>query len=186
MEPTPDEPRDLLDRVVEELRRPAGGTGQSVDGIMRLVAREPVPRRPLLPRLRAWSGATPAWRLVGAGGLAAAVIAIAVGLARTGSPRPRSTAQLDGAGPGREVRFALSIPEAREVVLVGDFNGWNPAGTALARSPSDGRWSVTLTLRPGHYHYLFLVDGRRWLADPSMPREPHADFGSPDSIITVL
>jgi len=80
------------------------------------------------------------------------------------------------------VDFGLLAPEARTVALAGDFNDWDPV--PLERSPG-GRWHLTVPLPPGRYHFTFVVDGSRWVADPGLPRAPD-DFGEPTSVITVL
>jgi 1,4-alpha-glucan branching enzyme len=85
----------------------------------------------------------------------------------------------------RRVEFVLMAPEASEVVLVGDFNGWRPGATPLRPSERQGIWSVTVPLSPGRHEYAFLVDGKHWLPDPRAPRAPTNDFGSPNSVLTV-
>lgn len=102
---------------------------------------------------------------------AAAVLAVAVGLG-----------QRDAVREGRlPVEFSVAVPGSR-VTLVGDFNDWNPAANRLERR---GRtWNVTLRLPPGRYRYAYLVDGERWLPDPSLPAAPD-DFGTPTSVITI-
>lgn len=83
------------------------------------------------------------------------------------------------------VQFVLVAPEARNVVLVGDFNDWDPAATPLHRAPSGGAWTAALPLQPGRHRYAFVVDGVRWMADPTAPPAPDDDFGSPGSVVTV-
>jgi glycosidase len=52
-------------------------------------------------------------------------------------------------------------PNAREVALKGNFNGWNHKATPLQR---DGDvWTTELVLRPGLYEYLVVEDGREVL-----------------------
>lgn len=99
------------------------------------------------------------------------------------SPRPSAGAARE-APSGILVRLVLIEPNARSVALVGDFNGWDPARTQL--SPGEGgTWTATLPLSPGRYHYMFLVDGTRWLADP-LAAETSADgFGARNSVIDV-
>jgi hypothetical protein len=80
------------------------------------------------------------------------------------------------------VTFALAEPSADSVVLIGDFNDWNPGANPLRRT--DGRWSVTLKLKPGRYRYSFVVDGSSWRADPRTP-PAEDDFGTPTSVVTV-
>ena len=83
------------------------------------------------------------------------------------------------------VRFVIVMPTASHVALVGDFNGWNPAATRLARDPGGRVWTVTVPLMPGTYQYSFVVDGRAWVADPSASLSVEDDFGAPSSILTV-
>lgn len=84
----------------------------------------------------------------------------------------------------RSVEFALRAPADSAIALVGDFNDWNPRATPL-NPGSDGLWSVTVPLRPGRYRYTFIVDGTRWLQDPTAPRALEDDFGAPTSVITI-
>jgi len=63
------------------------------------------------------------------------------------------------------VVFRRDAPQAKEVRVVGDFNGWNPSATQMARQP-DGKWIVSLEVTHGYHEYLFLVDGKAVL-DPN-------------------
>ncbi|HET9710103.1 MAG TPA: isoamylase early set domain-containing protein [Gemmatimonadales bacterium] len=82
------------------------------------------------------------------------------------------------------VQFVVVSPGAESVSLVGDFNDWDARLTPM-RAGRDGRlWTVTIPLPPGRHRYAFLVNGARWLADPSAPRAPD-DFGTPSSVVTV-
>ncbi len=49
-------------------------------------------------------------------------------------------------------------PGTRRVELVSSFNDWDPSAHPLTRQPG-GLWSIAVELRPGVYHYLFIVDG---------------------------
>jgi hypothetical protein len=92
----------------------------------------------------------------------------------------------DGTTGGNEgVAFSLEAPQATRVSLVGDFNNWDPAATPLARG-SAGRWEAIVPLTPGRYQFTFVVDGSRWVRDPSLPQALGDDFGQPTSVITVL
>jgi hypothetical protein len=82
------------------------------------------------------------------------------------------------------VEFVLRIAADSAVALVGDFNDWDPRATPL-QPRADNLWSVVVPLRPGRYHYTFVVDGTRWSRDPSAPRALEDDFGTPTSVITV-
>lgn len=101
-------------------------------------------------------------------------------------------ARATGPAPARDTvyvtRFMLIAPGAKHVALVGDFNGWDHGATpltAVASSGSGGVWTVDLHLTPGRYTYAFLVDGKRWVADPRAPRALGDDFGRPSSMLTV-
>lgn len=83
------------------------------------------------------------------------------------------------------VRFVLVAPDARNVSIVGDFNNWNRATTALAPSGNDGMWTTSVALPPGRHEYAFIVDGERWMPDPLASVTIHDDFGTASSIVTV-
>jgi 1,4-alpha-glucan branching enzyme len=55
--------------------------------------------------------------------------------------------------------FFCAAPQAKNVSLLGDFNGWQPAAQPLQRTP-DGGWTARLERRHGSHRYLFLVDGK--------------------------
>jgi len=83
------------------------------------------------------------------------------------------------------VRFELLAPDASSVSLAGSFNAWSPAAITLARSATPGLWTVTLPLQPGSHEYLFVVDGGRWIGDPSAHAQVDDGFGQTNSVIVV-
>jgi 1,4-alpha-glucan branching enzyme len=64
----------------------------------------------------------------------------------------------------KPINFFCFAPHARQVTLIGDFNGWQPDATPMIRK-ADGSWHVVIPLHHGHHHYQFLVDNRPTL-DP--------------------
>lgn len=87
---------------------------------------------------------------------------------------------------GGVVRFDLRLPGgARDVALVGDFNGWDNDATPMLRRSADGTWSAQVTLPPGRHIYAFVVDGVRWLIDPLAPQIPDAGFGPANALVVV-
>src|SRR5262245_7361464 len=58
----------------------------------------------------------------------------------------------------KPVSFVCTAPGARQVSLIGDFNGWDPTTHSMKRQP-DGSWLLQVPLHHGHHHYLFLIDG---------------------------
>ena len=82
------------------------------------------------------------------------------------------------------VRFAVEAPNAVHVSIVGDFNGWNPAGLPMHRQADGRTWEVEVGLAPGRYAYAFVVDGRL-ARDSSAAESGTDDFGVPNSVVLV-
>ena len=181
----------LIQRVAAALRRPAPLTPDFDARVMAAVRQAP----PSAPR-RAW-----AWlrepRVVAVSPLAG--LAMAAGLAGllvvgTMSRQPsavgrqqaavsRQPSAVSGAAAAT-VTFVLVAPQARRVALAGDFNDWDAARVQMRREAS-GLWTVDVPLASGRYRYVFVVDGRRFVADPAAPRAAGDDFGTPTSVVTV-
>jgi 1,4-alpha-glucan branching enzyme len=83
----------------------------------------------------------------------------------------------------RRVTFSLEATEAEEVVLMGDFNKWNPE-THPMKNDGNGIWNKTVTLVPGQYEYKFLIDGN-WREDPRNDQACPNCFGSLNSILNL-
>ncbi len=83
------------------------------------------------------------------------------------------------------VRFELVDPNALTVALAGDFNRWSVTAVPLRRDGSGRPWTAEVRLPPGRFSYSFVIDGRRWVADPSAARAPRDDFDSPSSVVVV-
>lgn len=58
----------------------------------------------------------------------------------------------------KDLTFEFYAPQAEDVRLAGTFNNWDPTKHRL-RKDANGRWRLTLKLRPGRYEYRYLVDG---------------------------
>lgn len=83
----------------------------------------------------------------------------------------------------RKVRFAVRLPQADEVVLTGDFNGWSPEGIPLHHDGRD-EWYAPLELEPGDYQYRLRVDGE-WRDNQEATRKVPNSFGTENCILTV-
>lgn len=81
------------------------------------------------------------------------------------------------------IEFTVIAPEAREVFLVGDFNGWQAEGFQM-RKFKDGICRKKVQLKPGRYEYLFIVDGD-WWTDPQNDARCTNPFGMENSIIHI-
>jgi chromosome partitioning protein len=83
---------------------------------------------------------------------------------------------------GDEVQFCARFDAAREVLIAGDFNGWQPV--TVMRNPSPGQWTAKLPLRPGRYRYRLVVDGR-WMTDPNNRYVEANQFGELNNVVEV-
>jgi len=83
------------------------------------------------------------------------------------------------------VRFELVAPEATSVSLAGSFNGWSQNAIVLVPSSAPGLWTATVPLTLGSHEYMFVVDGRRWIADPTAHAQVDDGFGQTNSVIVV-
>jgi 1,4-alpha-glucan branching enzyme len=81
------------------------------------------------------------------------------------------------------VSFALHKPEAKRVLLCGEFNGWSPTATLMTRHNA-GHWKTTVALAPGRHQYKFIVDGE-WIPDPASQNNVPNQHGSLNSVIEV-
>jgi 1,4-alpha-glucan branching enzyme len=83
----------------------------------------------------------------------------------------------------RKVTFSLRSPDAKEVILMGDFNQWNPKVHPMKKN-KNGMWEKMTFLFPGTYEYLFMVDGR-WENDPENNQTRANRFGTKNNFIVV-
>jgi 1,4-alpha-glucan branching enzyme len=83
------------------------------------------------------------------------------------------------------VRFIIQQPGAQQVSLVGDFNGWSRDAMPLQASADASVWTLSVQLKPGRYEYAFIVDGERWIADPSSSNTVRDEFGGVASVLRL-
>jgi 1,4-alpha-glucan branching enzyme len=83
----------------------------------------------------------------------------------------------------RRVKFSLKSDEAKEVVLMGDFNNWNPKKHPM-QGDGEGAWNKTVVLSPGKYEYKFLIDGE-WREDPQNDQTCTNSFGTKNSVFNL-
>lgn len=153
------------------------------------------PRESLWERMRAVVTVprTLEWNLAGAMAAACLAIVAVAGVVRSMPERVVEVpvaalpAQMD-AGENRAskvfVRLVLLQPGAHSVAVAGDFNGWNPGKTKLERAEG-GMWTATILLKPGRYQYMFVIDGKEWIADPLASEASVDGFGSENAVLDV-
>jgi len=79
--------------------------------------------------------------------------------------------------------FSFEAAAAGEVILMGDFNDWNPKKHPM-RNDGNGIWSKTVVLSPGKYEYKFFVDGK-WKKDPQNDHACSNCFGTQNSLLDL-
>ena len=65
----------------------------------------------------------------------------------------------------RKVHFIFQAPEANEVSLAGEFNGWHTQTLPMING-ANGLWNAAMELPAGRYEYKLFVDGA-WMEDRS-------------------
>ena len=86
-----------------------------------------------------------------------------------------------------EITFSMraDASQVRSIAVVGDFNDWDPTRNLLADENNDGIWTVTLKLEPGRYEYMFILDGQKWVPDPSAYRYVSDGFGNKNAVLEI-
>jgi 1,4-alpha-glucan branching enzyme len=76
-----------------------------------------------------------------------------------------------------EFRYKPDADAAVNTVnLAGDFNGWSTTATVMEKS-ADGTFTATVKLTPGKHLYKFVLDGSKWINDPTADKSLEEDDG---------
>jgi diguanylate cyclase (GGDEF)-like protein len=70
------------------------------------------------------------------------------------------------------------------VSVVGTFNGWDKLADSLTRH-EDGRWHARVQMVPGTYEYKYVVNGERWIKDPTCAEAVSDGYGGENSILSL-
>lgn len=65
--------------------------------------------------------------------------------------------------PDGSMEFRFFRPQANQVTLAGEFNGWHKQSFAMTRM-EDGWWRYRISLSPGVYQFRYVADGE-WYTD---------------------
>lgn len=84
------------------------------------------------------------------------------------------------------VRFKVRAPDAREVRVVGSWNGWRAGGDEqrLAPAQPNGLWEGSVEVGRGAHRYRFVVDGHA-IRPEDAPRYIKDDFGGEDGYLEI-
>ncbi|MBX2928288.1 MAG: isoamylase early set domain-containing protein [Saprospiraceae bacterium] len=78
-------------------------------------------------------------------------------------------------------------PEAKQVLLVGEFNGWNAENGIQMKKQKDGIFKAVVELETGkEFQFRYLVDGQNWLNDNAADKYTPTPFGVENSVVVTL
>ena len=84
----------------------------------------------------------------------------------------------------RRVTLRIDAPDAKNVMLMGDFNQWDAKKHPMKKG-EHGMWQKIIMVPPGRYEYRFLVDGQ-WRNDPTNDQITANCFGSTNNILEII
>ncbi|HOJ13214.1 MAG TPA: glycogen-binding domain-containing protein [Deltaproteobacteria bacterium] len=114
---------------------------------------------------------------IAAAAVAAVAAIVAVFVLRPESPR------VDGKVAQGSYRFVIYQPDISRAEIMGDFTGWKRV--PMERVSMSGYWETSLPVEPGEHRYVFVLDGEKRIADPTVISREKDDFGSENSILVV-
>jgi 1,4-alpha-glucan branching enzyme len=103
-----------------------------------------------------------------------------VGCAKAKVVKPESPRSLAGV-----VRFTILAAGAKQVNLVGSFNGWGKNATPMKVMDSSGVWLADVPLKEGEHTFMYLIDGTRWITPPLAEDFVTDSFGQVNGIVIV-
>lgn len=81
--------------------------------------------------------------------------------------------------------FVFHDDAADTVSVAGDFNEWSQIASPLERNGS-GLWSTEIVApRAGRFEYKFIVNGKRWIEDPSNGLKAPDNYGGLNSVLVI-
>ncbi len=83
----------------------------------------------------------------------------------------------------QRITFSLEALNADGVILMGDFNNWDPKVHPM-KNDGGGIWNKTVMIPPGKYEYKFLADGQ-WIEDPRNDQNCPNCFGTNNSVLNL-
>ena len=81
--------------------------------------------------------------------------------------------------------FVFHDYSANSVSVAGDFNDWNHVATPLKRHASGLWFTEIVTPRAGRVEYKFIINGQRWLEDPSNGMKTPDNYGGLNSVLVI-
>ncbi|MCO5276836.1 MAG: isoamylase early set domain-containing protein [Saprospiraceae bacterium] len=79
------------------------------------------------------------------------------------------------------------INGGKEVIVLGDFNNWDPELGFGLKKQKDGSFKGVLELDKGQeYQFKYLVDGNSWVNDTEADSLVPSPFGEPNSVVSTI
>lgn len=82
------------------------------------------------------------------------------------------------------VRFIVHAPGAKQISLVGSFNGWAKGATPM-KIQDGALWSVIVPLKEGEHTFMYLIDGAQWVTPPQADDFVTDGFGQTNGVVVV-
>jgi len=114
-------------------------------------------------------------------GMGAMLLASVGGCATSKAMKPTWS----GKPPEGTVRFTIRAHEAKQVFLVGSFNGWSKDASPMKMVDGAAVWVIDLPLQEGEYTFMYLIDGIEWMTPPSADDFVTDDFGHLNGVVIV-
>ncbi len=83
------------------------------------------------------------------------------------------------------VRFTVVVRGAKQVFLVGSFNGWVKESTPMKTMHGSSLWSVDVPLAEGEHTFMYVIDGVRWMTPPQAEDFVTDGFGQTNGVVIV-
>ncbi len=84
-----------------------------------------------------------------------------------------------------QIIFSYHDDSAKAIALVGDFNDWKEDDTEFQKC-EDGIWRAKIPCLPlGQYSYKFVIDGKKWVEDPSHGLKENDGYNGFNSILHI-
>jgi serine protease AprX len=81
--------------------------------------------------------------------------------------------------------FVFHDDGAHSVSVAGDFNEWSHVATPLKRNES-GLWFTEIVVPgTGRFEYKFIINGQRWIEDPSNGMKAQNNYGGLNSVLVI-
>ena len=80
-------------------------------------------------------------------------------------------------------RFIIYQPDISNAQIIGSFTAWRPK--TMNRVGNSGYWEAELELSRGEHRFVYILDGHRRIADPTVLIREKDDFGGENSILSV-